>query len=199
MALVQTFKVAFRGLLPLFCLALTGCLVPEKFTVSVNVHKDGSYAYKYDGTAIHGLAAAQIKEKGGLTSKDERELKEAAQKEAKKPGVKKFTYVGDARFDTSLEYGSAPSKKRQDLELIVVKKDKTGLFTASSPTIRPQVLDDLKKLDITPSGDISITLPDNATVVAHNASGTPGMFSKAYTWKINSFAQTYEIKYRLPE
>ncbi len=54
------------------CIALSGCLVPEKFDASLTVKADGSSLYRYDGTAIFGLAAAAIKEKGSLSSKEEK-------------------------------------------------------------------------------------------------------------------------------
>ncbi len=70
-----------------FCLfsalCLTACLVPEKFTASFQVKPDGDYIYKYDGTAVHYLAAYSIKQVGSLTPKEEAGLKVDADKMAK--------------------------------------------------------------------------------------------------------------------
>ena len=68
-------------------LSLTACLVPEKFEASISFKPDGAYTYKYDGTAVHFLAAAAIKEKGRLPEKDEAGLKREAENAAKTPGV----------------------------------------------------------------------------------------------------------------
>ena len=43
------------------CLALVGCLVPEKFTASASFKPDGSFRYQFDGTVVNALDLA-----GGL-------------------------------------------------------------------------------------------------------------------------------------
>lgn len=68
-------------------LSLTACLVPEKFVASVRFKSDGAYVYKYEGSAVHFMAAAAIKQKGSLAAKDEEGLKRDAEKAAKAPGV----------------------------------------------------------------------------------------------------------------
>lgn len=68
-------KTLFTASALALTLGLSGCLVPEKFDASVNVKPDGSYTYKYDGSAVHYAAAAAIKEKGKLPEKDEVGLK----------------------------------------------------------------------------------------------------------------------------
>jgi hypothetical protein len=32
---------------------LTACLVPERFSASVEVQADGSYSYRFDGTVVN--------------------------------------------------------------------------------------------------------------------------------------------------
>ena len=41
-------------------LSLAACLLPEKFETSIRFKPDGGYSYKYDGTAVHFIAAAAI-------------------------------------------------------------------------------------------------------------------------------------------
>ena len=96
-------KAIFTASALALTLGLSGCLVPEKFDASVNVKPDGSYTYKYDGSAVHYAAAAAIKEKGKLPEKDEVGLKREAEKAAAAPGVKKIAYRGDGRYDVSID------------------------------------------------------------------------------------------------
>lgn len=181
----------------LICCLLSGCLVPEKFKASASIRDDGSFIYHYEGTAVHALAAAQIEKQGSLSAKDEADMRQGAEKEATKPGVKKFEYLGKARFQVELERENKPGKEKSSLNLISVRQDKDGTFTVQSPAIKEKDRKALKQMGIEPSGVISVILPTTARVISHNASSTPGIFDKSYSWKVGSFAQQIELRYRL--
>lgn len=176
---------------------LSGCLVPEQFKAAANIRADGSFIYRYEGTAMHALAAAQIAEHGSLSAKDEASLRQGAEKEAAKPGVKKFEYLGNARFRVELERENRSGKASNSLDLISVRQNKDGSFTVSSPVLKEKEQKALAQLGILPAGVISVTLPAAAHVISHNASSTPGIFDKSYAWKVSSFAQKLELRYRL--
>ncbi|MDD3482112.1 hypothetical protein [Azovibrio restrictus] len=181
----------------LICCLLSGCLVPEKFKASASIRDDGSFIYHYEGTAVHALAAAQIAKQGNLSAKDEADIRQGAEKEATKPGVKKFEYLGKARFQVELELENKSGKEKNSLNLISVRQDKDGTFTVSSPVLKGKDQKKLERLGIRPSGVISVALPATAQVISHNASSTPGFFDKSYSWKVASFAQQIELRYRL--
>lgn len=96
-------RISALAIVTVAALGLTGCLLPEKFEASVNFKPDGDYTYKYEGTAVHFLAAAAIKDKGGLQAKDEDALKREGEKAAKAPGVRKMAYRGNGRFDVQID------------------------------------------------------------------------------------------------
>lgn len=81
---------------------LAGCLVPEKFTAEADFRPDGSYLYKFDGTAVHTMVVMAEK-KAPLTDKDRVELKKQVTVMAQQPGVKKFRPISDARYELSTE------------------------------------------------------------------------------------------------
>ncbi|WP_240456875.1 hypothetical protein [Acidovorax sp. 1608163] len=102
-------SAGFRSSIAACALMLTGCLVPEKFAASVDVQSDGGYTFRYSGTAVHALAAAEIKKAGRLTEKDQAGLKAEAEKLSGHPGFRKATYKGDGRYELEID---SPKKAR---------------------------------------------------------------------------------------
>ncbi len=185
-------------LVGLFALvSLTGCLVPEKFSASVKVKPDGSYTYKYDGTAVHVMAAAAIQKQGSLSAKDEAGLKQEAQKAANSPGVQKIRYAGGGRYEISIDQELKPGQQASALKVFSVVNGKDGVYTIAPPNMKPKDRDQLKALNIKVNGKAEVFLPENAKVINHNASSTPGLFSKAYTWKIGSMDEQPSIRFTL--
>lgn len=180
-------------------LSLTACLVPEKFEASISFKPDGAYTYKYDGTAVHFLAAAAIKEKGRLPEKDEAGLKREAENAAKTPGVKKMAYMGEGRFDVRIEQDFKPGQQVNTLKIFTVTRDKDGVFAVASPSMKDKDRDQLRSLGIKVKGKAEVFLPSNAKVLTHNASGTPGLFSKSYSWNIGAVDDQPSIRFTLSQ
>lgn len=86
----------------LVVLLLAGCLVPEKFTASVMVKREGTYTYRYGGTAMSVPAAIRLKEGARLSPSDLQVLKQDAARMADEPGVRKATYVGGGHYELLL-------------------------------------------------------------------------------------------------
>lgn len=185
------------GATVLAAVSISGCLLPEKFETSIVVKPDASYTYKYDGTAVHFLAAMAIKEQGKLAPKDEAAIDADAKKSAKSPGVKKLNYTGNGRYDISILEELMPGQKVKTLQIFNFTKAKDGVYSIVPPGMTAKDLDQLKALDIKVSGKAEVMLPSNAKVVSHNATGTPGMFSKTYSWKIGSIAEQPSIRFTL--
>ena len=179
--------------------ALSGCLIPEKFDASISVKPDGSYTYRYDGTAVHFIAAAALKEKGSLLAKDEAGLKRDAETTAKIPGIKKLEYTGKGRFDVSIQQDMKPGQQVSVLKIFSMIQGKDGVYTITPPAMKAKDIQDLKSMDINVNGKAEVILPSNAKVISHNATGTPGIFSKSYTWKIGSIADQPSIKFTLTQ
>ena len=177
--------------------SLAGCLIPEKFSAAVDMKSDGSYTYKYDGTAMHMLAAMAIKKQGALSAKDEAGLKQEADKAAKMPGVRKLDYLGSGRYQVSVDRELKPGQQPDLLKIVSVSKDAAGVFTIAASPLKQKDKDGLKELGIKIGGTLEVRLPANAKVISQNADGTPGLISKAYSWKIGSVDARPEIKFQL--
>lgn len=179
------------------CAALSGCLVPEKFQTSVQFKNDGGYTYKYEGTVVHYLAAAAIKEKGSLLPKDEAVLEREAEKASRAPGVKRMTYAGQGRYDVRIEQDLKPGQQVDTLKLFTITREKDGTFVVATPAIKEKDRANLLSLGIKVDGTAEVTLPGKAQVLSHNASKTPGLFSKSYAWKIGSLDDRPTIRFTM--
>lgn len=179
------------------CIALAGCLLPEQFTASITVKPDGSYTYKYDGTAVNVMAASVIQEKGALSPQDEEGLKREAEGVSGSPGVKKFKYTGDGRYDIVIEEELKFRQANRVLQIFTVEKDQNGVYSIEASVMAAQDRDLLKPLNIKVNGKANVYLPANAHVVSTNASSTPGMFSKSYGWRVGSFEERPAIRFFL--
>ena len=186
------------------CAALSGCLVPEKFEASADFKADGSYRYQFDGTVVNALAAMAIQKNGKLSDKEQADMQKAIEKESKQPGMKKLKAVNDTRYELQYDGELKPTDRRQGSPYLVLhvgtrewKEQRT--LTVSGPQIKPKEQKELESLGIKPSGKIAITLPANAKVLEHNATGTPGLLSKAYTWNVGSLGDKPSIRFQLPQ
>jgi len=179
------------------CVLMTGCLAPEKFTASLNVAPDGSSEYRYEGTAVHVLAAAALQKQGSLSAKDEAGLQAEAAKSAKAPGVKDIRYLGSGRYQLVIDEALRKGQQATLLKLFTMMQAKDGTYTITGPIMKPQDVAQLQSLAIKVDGKVEVTLPPNARVLTQNASSTPGVFSKAYGWKIGSPTDKPQITFTL--
>ena len=180
-------------------LGLTGCLVPEKFEASVNVKPDASYTYKYDGSAVHFAAAAAIKDKGKLPEKDEEGLKREGEKAAQAPGVKSMIYKGQGRYEVKIEQDLKAGQPVKTLSIFDFRRDKDGVYVITSQRMNPKDRQEMKSMGIKIDGKFDVTLPSNAKVIASNATSTPGLFSKSYSWKVGGIDDQPSIRFTLSQ
>lgn len=178
---------------------VSACLVPEKFSAKLDVRPDATYTFVYSGTAVHALAAAQIKETGSLSEKDEKGLKQEADKLSKNPDIRKASYKGSGRYELEVEAKRKDGQSLRMLDIFSVRTDKNGVMTISSNEIKEKDKRELEKLGIAISGVLSVSLPKNAEVISHNATSTPTMGFGTYSWKIGRVDQQAMMKVRIKQ
>lgn len=184
---MQVTRLVRASIVAVTTVVLTGCLVPEKFNASVTVRPDGTYTYKYQGSAVHMLAAMEIKKSGSLSAKAEGQLKADADKAAKAPGVKKLAYQGAGRYEVSVDRDLKLGQRSEILGIVSLTKSKDGVYTLTASQLTEKERTELMGLGIKVDGTVEVTLPSNAKVLTQNASGTPGLLSKTYSWKVNGY------------
>ena len=171
-------------------------MIPEKFTASVALKPDGSYTYKYDGTAAFALALVAIREKGSIPAKDEAAFRAEAEKVKKKPIFKRFEYLGKGRYDLQLEEQIADGKQPNEMKFFSVIKDKDSVYSITQSPIKPKEAAELKALGANINGKFDVVLPSDFVVLSHNAKSAPGMFSKSYSWDITAVDTPVNIKFK---
>ena len=189
---------ADRSLLAVITLAsvaaLAGCLVPEKFTAKVDVEPDASYTFRYSGTVMHALAAAQIKQVGSLSPKDDAKLRAETERMTKDKDVRKADYKGSGRYDIEVESHKVAGQPLRMFDIFSVKTDKDGVMTVASSELKDKEKRDLMSLGIAIDGTLEVRVPKNAQVVSSNATSTPTLGFGAYSWKIGQLDQRPEMK-----
>lgn len=177
---------------------LSGCYYPEKFNAELTINPDASYVMNYDGTAVNVLALLATDGKlKQLTSHDDEELRGAAQKMTKAPGVKVARYEGNGRFFFRLNEERKPGQPLSMFEVFYVTTAGDGTMTIATPPIKPEDKGRLSKVGLKLDGRLSVKLPKNAEVISSNATGTPGVFSSYYTWNIGDVASRPLMRIRI--
>jgi hypothetical protein len=92
-----------------FLLALAGCWIPENFDTRININKDGSYTFTYDGTLTFGLALAAAQH-GRLSARDEAEFRKEGDKLRREPGFRRVDYQGKGRYKVLFEKAGKPGE-----------------------------------------------------------------------------------------
>lgn len=180
-------------------LLLSGCLVPERFSAKVDVQPDASYTFRYSGTAVHAMAAAQLKQTGSLSEKDKNSLKLEADKLSKRPEVRRVAYKGDGRYELEIEDKKKAGESLRVLDIFTVNTDKEGVMTIASKETNEKGKRELEQLGISIDGTLEVRLPKNAEIISHNATSSPtffGMFG-THSWKIGRVDQRPMMKIRL--
>ncbi len=178
----------------------SGCLVPEKFDAKADFQADGSYAFTYVGTVVHGMAAMQVAQSGKkMSPQDEKLFQQEAVVLRKKPDVRDVQYKGDGRYQLSLESKRKKGEPLNAFDIFKVRTDKDGVTTVSSADITPRAKAELAQLGIKIDGTFELSLPKSAEVITHNASATPKFFGMigGYSWKINGVDQRPLVTFRL--
>ncbi len=183
---------------------LTGCLVPEKFTASATFAPDGSYRYQFAGTVVNALAVVEIQKNGKLSDKAKADFAKALDKDRQRPGIQKLEPINDTRYTLQYDGDRKLTDSNNNSPFFVFRvssKDWTTsrTLTVTGPQIKPKDKKELDALNIKPNGTVSLILPANAKVIKHNASSTPGLLSKAYSWNITSLSDQPSIEFQLPQ
>lgn len=178
---------------------LTGCLVPERFAAKLDVQSDAGYTFGYSGTAVHALAAMQIKKFGSLSEKDERGLKAEAEKMSKNADTKKVTYKSNGRYELEIEASRKAGQPLRMLDIFSVSTDKDGVMTIASKEINEKSKRELEQLGLTINGKLEVNLPKNVKIITQNATSTPTFGFGSYSWSIGRIDQRPMMKIKFKQ
>lgn len=177
---------------------LAGCMLAEKFQATITIKPDGTFNYKFDGTAVDFLALLAIHSNGSLSAKDEEMLRKRADNPKPNSGIRKIAYLGKGRYDVSFDKDGSPKETYLvPAGLMEVKQTAPDTYRISGNALNPRDRVSLEGIGTKPDGTIEVILPKGASVETHNADSTPGLFSRAYKWRIKSYDQAPHIIFKL--
>jgi len=79
-------------------LVLSSCLFPEEFESEVEIRKNGTFSFSYDGILTFVLGKAEEVKKGTLSPKANKEIEKLEKKLREDKGFKKVKYIGHSKF-----------------------------------------------------------------------------------------------------
>ncbi|HDO25048.1 MAG TPA: hypothetical protein ENG95_00200 [Nitrospirae bacterium] len=170
---------------------VSSCLFPEKFEAKININKNGTYSFVYDGILTYVLAKAAEVEQGKLSKKDEREIRKELEKEfLKDPNFKKVKYIGHGQFKVLYKREGTLNSPMyflsSDMNIISIIPLRDGKVEIKGMKLNRKDIRQLKELKMKIDGKLKVTT--NAKVIKHNAKSTPKLFGLlgSYIWQIKS-------------
>ena len=110
-----------------------------------------------------------------------------------------MTYTGNGRYDVRIEEDVRPGRQMNTLKIFNITRDKDGVFVFAVPPMKDKDRDQLRSLGIKVDGKAEVFLPDNAKVLEHNASGTPGLLSMSHSWNVGAVDDRPKIRFTLAQ
>ncbi len=172
-------------LLTVALLSLYGCLIPDKFTMVIDIGTDGSYAINYEGTMMFGLFLG--------SRPSDRDIEAVKHDILRDHRFKSAEYAGNGRYKVSyVDKGKLTSpvyfigqEMTNFVTIIPRSQDKDKLVTiVSSLDFSQSRQGEIK--EIVDSIDGILIVRTKGKVLDHNAETTPrffGLFGD-YTWHI---------------
>lgn len=169
-------------------ICLNSCLYPEKFTITINIAKDGKYSFAYDGFFIDdSTREANIKGQSPTEMKNVKEIEEYLHKISY---FKEIKYVGEGKFkvlyqqEGDMKTGMVFIDKENPM--VAIEPFVSDIYLLSANAITKENEEQAKKLNFVINGTIVVTT--NAKVLGHNAKTAPKFFGWVgnYTWEIKS-------------
>ncbi len=171
---------------------VSSCLSPEEFEAKININKNGTYSFVYDGILTYVVIKAAEVNKEKLTANDERKMKEEIEQELlKDPNFKKVNYVGHGRFKVLYKREGTLNSPIYFLNRDISKIISIVPIKEQQVEIRGMKLDkknikELQEFGIKVDGQLEVNT--NAKVIKHNAKSVPKLFGMmgSYNWQIKS-------------
>tara|TARA_Y100001947_G_scaffold155472_1_gene161537 strand:+ start:171 stop:788 length:618 start_codon:yes stop_codon:yes gene_type:complete len=183
-------------------LALSGCYLPDRFQLNMNIDKSGKYAFIYEGDLIAFNFLRKIGQ-GEVRADDKEEIAVYVQDLERDSAFEEVTYLGNARYRVKykrqsniLEHPSF-SFVRRNAAFMMLKRGEDGLIRVEGDKPNKQYRDELKAKGYNIRGVVRIWT--NAQVIDHNAEQVIQGNPTQYVWDIQSFEQPTPKMTLVPE
>ncbi|RVU36361.1 hypothetical protein EOI86_14210 [Hwanghaeella grinnelliae] len=183
-------------------LMLSGCYLPDRFQLNMNIDKSGKYAFIYEGDLIAFNFLRKIGQ-GEVRADDKEEIAVYVQDLERDSAFEEVTYLGNARYRVKykrqsniLEHPSF-SFVRRNAAFMMLKRGEDGLIQVEGDKPNKRYRDELKAKGYNIRGVVRVWT--NARVLDHNAEQVIQGNPTQYVWDIQSFEQPTPKMTLVPE
>lgn len=178
---------------------LSGCLAPEEFNATVDI-SGYAYSVELDGRLADPRYVKALQDGQELPPHVDEKMKGQEAMAATMPGMERFVYVGEGRFDLAMKLegelsASSPAigfpvtKSRSGNNFLTIERQKDGSVVISTPVVPKQALADLNSIGLPATGTVTVTV--KGTVLEQNADEEVG---KTYSWYRKSWKDRVYLK-----
>jgi len=183
-------------------LVLSGCYLPDRFQLNMNIDKSGKYAFIYEGDLVAFNFLRKIGQ-GEVRADDKEEIAVYVQDLERDSAFEEVTYLGNARYRVKykrqsniLEHPSF-SFVRRNAAFMMLKRGEDGLIRVEGDKPNKRYRDELKAKGYNIRGVVRVWT--NARVLDHNAEQVIQGNPTQYVWDIQSFEQPTPKMTLVPE
>lgn len=170
-------------------LSLTGCMMPKEVTAKLDVKKDGTYAFNYDGSIV-SLAMLADQEDGKLDKESEKKLADDIVSELKKDkSASNVSYLGNSVFKISYNVsgnvnGEGMLVGMREMPLFTFEKSldgSTAVFQFLPDMEYEMLAEEFPASGLSPKGTVTVV----TELPVESSLGSPKTSGNSYSWKID--------------
>ena len=171
---------------------LTGCYLPDRFELRLNLQRDGEYAFTYKGDLLAFNFLRKIGA-GEASANDADEIQVYENDLRRDSGFSEVSYLGQGRYRVDYRRQSNILKRpsfsfvRRNAPFMTVKRTADGVVTIAGDRPNKQYRDELVAKGFNTRGVVRIWT--DARVVDHNANQVIEGSPTQYVWDIQSIRQ----------
>ncbi len=173
-----------------FLLLLTGCYLPNNFSLNMQISKTGKYAFEYDGTLTH-LGFLQKIGRGEFNKEEMAvNIEKYRYDLIRDKGFKEVTYQDQARFYTKYSFKGDIKKRKMHSFVqrrgwfMSIRKTKPDVIEIKGNKLPKRYIDELTASGFNSYG--TVRLWTDAKVGFHNAENVVSGELTLYEWFIKS-------------
>ncbi|MBO9128019.1 hypothetical protein [Rhizobium sp. 16-488-2b] len=178
---------------------LSGCLAPEEFNATIDL-SGYSYSVELDGRLADPRYVKALQDGQEIPPDADEKMKGQEALAATMPGMERFVYVGEGRFDLAMSLegeltesnpaiGFPATKSRSGNNFLTIERQDDGSVVISTPLVPKQALADLNSIGLPATGTVTVTV--KGTVLEQNADEEAG---QTYSWHRKSWEDRVYLK-----
>ncbi|NTB87808.1 hypothetical protein [Agrobacterium tumefaciens] len=179
---------------------LSGCVLPEHLDATI-VMKGYRYNVALEGKVAEPRTVGALAKGQTIPPKHESQLKAQEAPALALPGMTRFVYIGEGRYDFAMKVDGElteaapvvgfPNTQGGSSNFLTIRREADGTVVILSPEVPPKALEDLKKLGLQASGKISIEV--DGKVLESNADEQPAR--GPHVWNRKSWGDRVLLKF----